>query len=354
MKNEISYDCRMEHDMKTKSNCIFMAFLLGVLITGCSQEPIITPTQISTLVPSMLTNTPTFTAEPKDTDTQTPTPEIQNFEGRLAIAGLSRQHSEVRLFNLRNGEIQDIPGLGFGSVSWSPDYQRIAFVGGVTQSSHSTAIYVSKPDGSDLKKYGESNLRKANLSWAPDGKFLVFSYDNRIESANLAILNLTSGEMYLITNTPRYESHPAWSPDGKKIAYLYPRQGGLSQELWIMNADGSNPKPVTDFPIASTGIDWSPDGNWLAIISDGINHFHNCGDVYIIRPDGSELTRLTDLSGCATDVTWSPDGKHLALVIRDIPDEMQCQIYIMDTTGKNLVAVGEKEELRIEDIDWGL
>ncbi len=326
------------------------------LIGSCTTQLPDSPSNAVTSTPQP-PHTLTPTVKPSETATQTPTPVDKIFEGRIAIAGLSRQHSEIRLYDLKNGEIQDIPGLGFESISWSADYQWIAFIGGVSPSSHSTAIYVSRPDGSDLQKYADNIFWKTDLNWSPDGKFLVFTYDNRVDPSNLAVLNLTNGETYLLTSPPGFESNPAWSPDGKQIAYLYVRHGGLPNELWIMNADGSNPKRLIKLPFASSGIDWSPDGSWLAFVAEEVyaeNFQSDCGNVYIIKPDGTDLTRLTDLSGCATNVTWSPDGKHLALVIKNIPDEMRCQIYIMDATGANLVAVGEEEELRIEDIDWGL
>jgi len=316
-----------------------------VALVGCTGNGTVQPTEALTLTPSVQPSPTSTFATSTSTPYLTETPETRFFEGRIAIAGLSRQYSGVRLLDLNSGNIEEIPGLGFGTIAWSPDYQWVAYTGGVAHNSRATAIFVSKPDGSDSKKYADSNHWKSDLSWSPDGKSLIFRYGGELETSNLAILNLASSETYLLTYTG-YLSNPAWSPDGKQIAFMNQFQ------LWTMNESGSNFKQLIDLRLTNTRIDWSPDGKWLAFVSG--EKYDHCGDIYIMKPDGSVPTRLTNLSGCATDVTWSPDGKHLAVVIRERPNEMRCQIYIMDAIGENLMPIGQEEELRIDDIDWGL
>jgi dipeptidyl aminopeptidase/acylaminoacyl peptidase len=103
-------------------------------------------------------------------------------------------------------------------------------------------------------------------------------------------------------------SSPSFSPDGKTIAYTS-NIGGVAQ-VWTVDAAGGYPQLVTAFDDAVTGVQWSPDGKWLAFAlapGGGMNV-----QVYLVRPDGSGVKRLTD-GGKETNGLgpWSYDGSLL-------------------------------------------
>ena len=102
---------------------------------------------------------------------------------------------------------------------------------------------------------------------------------------------------------------PSFSPDGKTIAYIT-NIGGTPQ-VWTVDATGGYPQLVTAFDDAITGIEWSPDGAWLAFAlapGGGMNV-----QVYLVRPDGTGVKRLTDGGKENNGLgPWSHDGSLLA------------------------------------------
>jgi hypothetical protein len=108
-------------------------------------------------------------------------------------------------------------------------------------------------------------------------------------------------------------SAPAWSPDGKEIAYT--RNG----QLWIMNADGTDPREL----VANGGNpDWSPDGTKLAYSALS-------GQVVVANADGSDPhVIMTTSGGLPTNPAWSPDGSELAV-------ESSHGIVIVASDGQN-------------------
>jgi len=104
-------------------------------------------------------------------------------------------------------------------------------------------------------------------------------------------------------------ANPAWSPDGKLIAYDYRRPGFSSREIWVVDVEGSHPRLVTSLPAVSTLPSWSPDGRRIAFNSN-IRGGHY--EIYSIGRDGRALRRETKSAINTIDPAWSPDGKEIA------------------------------------------
>jgi TolB protein len=86
---------------------------------------------------------------------------------------------------------------------------------------------------------------------------------------------------------------PAWSPDGRQIAFESDRDG--ESRIYVMGADGSNPVRLTSPPGKDSHPSWSPDGKQIAFHRTVLGH----GQVYVINADGGNVRRLTSLSSVA-------------------------------------------------------
>ena len=312
--------------------------------------------------------------------------------------------------------------LGFGNLKWSRDGARIAFdeyvggdvqvavmdasgdhlqqltnlpgfngLGGWTPASGAAGdagriIFMSNRDGPyHIYLMGADGRSPARLttgsdasvpSVSPDGTQIVFSSFYLPRRGAIYRLDLDGAKLTRLSEPESDDYLPAWSPDGRRIAYIAIR-GGLPQ-LYVMDRDGVDPHPVGDLTASNNPPVWSPDGRWIAFLSsrmaggalttsldvaasDGSAErqlaltpadtlfywpswspdsrhmaFVTSGtageDISLIAPDGSGQAALTTTPGSDYSPAWSPDGRSIAFVsARDGAPE----IYRMDADGSH-------------------
>ena len=137
------------------------------------------------------------------------------------------------------------PGHGAADPAWSPDGRTIAFVrwaspvGGHEDVGFGSpeAIYVVKADGSGLRNLTPKPVGTyAAPAWSPDGRKIAFVSD-RDGNSEIYVMNADGSGQRSLTRNPAYDADPAWSPDGRKLAFVSNRDG--SYGVYVMNADGS-------------------------------------------------------------------------------------------------------------------
>ncbi len=101
---------------------------------------------------------------------------------------------------------------------------------------------------------------------------------------------------------------PAYSPDGKRIAFCSSRDGTLA--LYMMNADGTNVKRVGKLDGMQLRPCWSPDGSRLAFTWNRDGHY----DIFTSKLDGSGLVRVTESGERSDYAAWHPDGRSVVFV----------------------------------------
>jgi Tol biopolymer transport system component len=221
--------------------------------------------------------------------------------GELAFIGFndkqiySVESNGTSLRRLTGGEKNSRP-------AWSPDGKRIAFI--AESPSGSSKIMLMNADGSDVQVRTSSGYKSA--SWSPDGKFLAVSTEGYYESSiDVIPVDPAAG---VVRHLSGMGKGPSWSPDGKKI--LYTRLSGDDgyDQLFVINADGSGDRAltVTD-PASIVSSSWAPDGGKVAFAKC----FGPCA-LYVIDVDGSNVKQLAGL-GSVAGVDWSPDGKWIAV-----------------------------------------
>jgi WD40 repeat protein len=160
--------------------------------------------------------------------------------------------------------------------TWSADGTKLAFT-------NEFDIFVVNADGSNLTKITSSpRLEKVQSTWSPDGTAIAFSLVNLDTQTSFDIYSIRPDGTMLrnLTNNSSTETEPAWSPDGKQIAYTKWLGGGVL-EIWIMNADGSNQHSLATRAFGHEAT-WSSDGTKIAFIGQD-----SMRTLYVMNADGS-------------------------------------------------------------------
>lgn len=193
-----------------------------------------------------------------------------------------------------------------GFVGWSPDGKKIAFT------SHRTGnyeIYTMNADGSNQKRLTYTRATTYGAAWSPDSKRIAFTSTQPV-TEEVFVINSDGSKKTKLTATayidhgPKaWNKNPCWSPDGTQIAFASARNG--EQEIFIMNADGTEPRQITASPGMKDFASWSPDRMHIAFVHGGIT---------VMDVDGTNLRQLTNPGLFAFDShpTWSPDGQYIA------------------------------------------
>ncbi|MFZ1475329.1 MAG: hypothetical protein WAV79_20625 [Anaerolineae bacterium] len=175
--------------------------------------------------------------------------------------------------------------------TWSPDGARLAFVSDRTGS---RTIFVINRDGSGLRGLLTGNAAAAQdeggPDWSPDGRQIVFHrFASGEPYANIFVVDAEGGEARPLTTIRARNIEPAWSPDGGRIAFMSDRDDG-EFELYVMAANGHEQYRLTRNSFPDELPAWSPDGAWLVYTAqpDSLGDY----DLYALAVDGDRAPRV--------------------------------------------------------------
>jgi Tol biopolymer transport system component len=224
-------------------------------------------------------------------------------------------------------EIADVPASGgavvpltsvakHGMVAaeprWSADGARIVFVmsprGDLTRAAGDGDIYVMNADGTDMRRLTQG-LDASGPAWSPQGR--VIAYQSGPDWSAAAIFTIRpdgTGERRLTPHEVPTGAGPAWSPGGSRIAYEW------KNRVWIMNSNGTGAHPVTTCRrpcLSDSSPAWSPTGNELVFLREQEHRvarrpYVNSSRLYALQLSGDAVRPLTPRLRWAQSPDWRP------------------------------------------------
>jgi Tol biopolymer transport system component len=147
-------------------------------------------------------------------------------------------------------------------------------------------------------------------------------------AGQIFLKNFDTGDVTQLT-TSGNNSYPKWSPDGSQIMFLSWTKE--NPNVYIMNKDGSNQRPVMASSASESMADWSPDGSKIAFVSNKNGKYQ----IYVFDLMTQVAVQLTNNPEGAFSPNWSPDGKYIAFSSSTKGDG-RSQIFIMNADGTNV------------------
>lgn len=244
---------------------------------------------------------------------------------------------------LRLTPLTATPGLEY-DPALSPDGARVAFVRAREDGSGARLVVRLVAEDSEIE-LARPGPRGGEPAWSPDGSRVAFV--RREERAGgpgwlvVSVPALGGSERRLADLGPRRPYGLAWSPDGRTLAFGWGEDDDAPYALHLLSLDGGSLRRLTAPPPAISGDGapaFSPDGREIAFLR---NRVPSVQDVFVVDAAGGEARRVTPAARKITDVSWAPDGASLLVAVYEAGDHRLARLPLEGGAPRRLAGAGE-------------
>jgi TolB protein len=195
--------------------------------------------------------------------------------------------------------------------SWSPDVSTVIYSGYrfVTGIGDVVDIFASHLFQGRLVNLTNGRGNSYIARYSPDGRLIAF-WSNRDGNEDVYVMNADGTNVRRLTNHPASDSSPTWSPSGLQIAFVSDRAGGASPQIYMMNADGSGVQRLTIGESWADRPSWSPTTNEIAFTARNGPAY----DIKILDLNTRQTRQVTNGEGSNESPVFSPNGRHIAFM----------------------------------------
>ena len=215
---------------------------------------------------------------------------------------------------------------------------RIAF-GADAAESKGSDLYTANPDGTGLRQLTKNAKRNSTPAFSRDGKKIAFVSTRDSDKYQIYVMNADGSAIKRLTTDSNVGYfNPQWSPDGKRILF-YAEKGDGKDQIWTMKSDGTDPKLLTANVGHNIFPGWSPDGKKIIFSSSKREQlaggsFVDGSYLYVMNADGTALAKLGSIQSFFA--RYSPNGKRIAYVSGKFPSTV---IYVANADGSDPVKI---------------
>jgi TolB protein len=198
-----------------------------------------------------------------------------------------------------------------------------------------TKLFVAKLDGTGLRQLTQGASQDVTPKWSFDGSRVAYASTGPDGNEDIWIVNADGSGARNLTNHPGGDSHPSWSPDGRQVVFCSNRDDGRHDDIYVVNVDGSGLKRLTEGGgYWNTFPSFSPDGKrilfrrLLSHESPAEKLFNS--EVWVMNADGTGERNLTNDPDFDGWPAWSPDGQR---IVFSSNRSDTYQIYVMNADG---------------------
>jgi TolB protein len=299
------------------------------------------------VTPAVTATTPAMS--PSVVPYQSPTAVPTKAAGRIVfVTGKAdgEENGHIWVINADGSDAREIVGTGRSEgPGWVPG-GRIMFDGAADGFIHVFSVAV---DGTDLRQITSGERFVGFPSVSPDGQTVAVDYDPITSAGGIFLMGIDGSDLRRLVQAPlvgEIDSAPAFSPDGRRVAFLHKRDREHSYDesaIYVVNLDGSGLQQVTsDWDLNPGPPRWTPDGRSIAFSDHAeTGNANTAVNVWLVNADGGNLRQLTHNDPGSFDFSpdFSPDGTRMVVVRYRADAGRRNSLWTMNLDGTNATEI---------------